>query len=124
VNINIPPHETRSFTTSCSLPEAATVVALTGHFHSRGKTFSVNLAPDGEHATDEIYRSRAWDEPPFNVLEKAPTLPPAGALQYTCEYTNTTDQVVKFGPHVETEEHCNLFAYFYPWESDDARYCF
>lgn len=124
VNINIPPRESRSFTTSCALPEAATVVALTGHFHSRGRAFSVNLEPDGQHPTDEIYRSRAWDEPPFQILPAPATLPAGGALQYTCDFQNTTEQTVKFGPHVETDEHCNLFAYFYPWELNDARYCF
>lgn len=124
VNINVPPRETRAFTTSCTLPQDATVVALTGHFHSRGKTFSVNVAPDGQHATDEIYRSRTWDEPPFQVLSPARAVPANGALQYTCEFTNTTEQTVKFGPRVETDEHCNLFAYFYPWESNESRYCF
>lgn len=124
VNINIPPHETRAFTTSCTLPSEVRVAAVTGHFHSRGKTFSVNLSPDGYSASDEIYRSRAWDEPPFKVLSPEPVLRANGALQYTCEFTNTTENPIKFGPEVEKDEHCNLFAYVYPWEDSEARYCF
>jgi hypothetical protein len=124
VNVDIPPRESRSFTTSCSLPNEVKVAALTGHFHSRGKVFSVNLAPDGINARDEIYRSRAWDEPPFQILSPAPALPAGGALQYTCEFNNPTDERIKFGPEVEKDEHCNLFAYVYPWESNEPRYCF
>lgn len=122
-NINIPPHAARSFSTSCALPEAAHVVAMTGHFHSRGKTFSVNLAPDGADPTDEVYRSRDWSEPPFTVLPAPRDLPAGGGLYYTCDYQNDTDMTITFGPHVETQEHCNLFAYYYP-SSDHDRYCF
>ena len=124
VNIAIPPRESRSFTTSCSIPSEVKVAALTGHFHSRGKTFSINLSPDGVTAKDELYRSRAWDEPPFKVLDPPAALPAGGALQYTCDFTNPTDREIKFGPEVEKDEHCNLFAYIYPWDADEARYCF
>ena len=124
VNIHIPPHESRSFSTTCGLSKPVKVVALTGHFHSRGKIFSVNLAPDGADPTAEIYRSRAWDEPPFKVLDQPIDIPAGGGLYYTCEFQNSSDLDIKFGPHVETEEHCNLFAYFYPWDDDKARYCF
>lgn len=124
VNIAIPPHSSRSFSTTCGMANDVNVVALTGHFHSRGKTFSVNLAPDGASPGEEIFRSRAWAEPPFNVLEKPRALPKGGGLYYTCDFQNDTDTMITFGPHVETQEHCNLFAYFYPWEEDHARYCF
>jgi hypothetical protein len=124
VNIHIPPRESRSFSTTCGLPTAVKVAAVTGHFHSRGKVFSVNLAPNGADPTEEIYRSRAWDEPPFKVLAQPIDLPASGGLFYTCDYQNRSDLDIKFGPHVNTDEHCNLFAYFYPWEEDKARYCF
>ncbi len=124
VNIHIPPRESRSFSTTCGLPKAAKIAALTGHFHSRGKIFSVNLAPDGADPTDEIYRSRAWDEPPFKILSTPIDVPAGGGLYYTCEFQNASDLDVKFGPRVDTDEHCNLFAYFYPWEDDKSRYCF
>jgi len=124
VNIAIPPHSSRSFSTTCGMTNAVKIAALTGHFHSRGRTFSVNLAPDGADPTDEIYRSRDWSEPPFVVLDVPRSLPNGGGLYYTCDYQNDTDTMITFGPHVETQEHCNLFAYFYPWEEDHDRYCF
>jgi hypothetical protein len=124
VNVHIPPRETRSFSTTCGLPKPVKLVALTGHFHSRGKIFSVNLAPNGADPTEEIYRSRAWDEPPFKVLATPVDIPAGGGLYYTCDYQNASDLDIKFGPRVDTDEHCNLFAYFYPWDDDKARYCF
>jgi hypothetical protein len=124
VNIHIPPHQERSFSTVCDLPEDANVAAMTGHFHSRGKSFSVNLCPDGVNPTEELYRSRDWNEPPFVVLDQPRHLSSGGGLYYTCDFVNDTDLDITFGPHVETQEHCNLFAYFYPWEEDHARYCF
>jgi hypothetical protein len=124
VNIHIPPHSSRSFSTTCGLPNPVKLAALTGHFHSRGKVFSVNLAPDGANPTEEIYRSRAWDEPPFKILAEPIDIPAQGGLFYTCDFQNRSDLDIKFGPHVNTDEHCNLFAYFYPWDDDKARYCF
>jgi len=124
VNIHIPPRESRSFSTTCGLPKPVKLAALTGHFHSRGKVFSVNLAPNGADPTEEIYRSRAWDEPPFRVLDKAIDIPAGGGLYYTCDFQNRSDLDIKFGPRVDTDEHCNLFAYFNPWDDDKARYCF
>jgi hypothetical protein len=124
VNIHIPPHDSREFSTTCGIDRDVKIAALTGHFHSRGKTFSVNLAPDGKNPSDEIFRSRAWAEPPFTVLDQPRDLPKGGGLYYTCSFQNDTDLDVKFGPKVETNEHCNLFAYFYPWEDSHARYCF
>jgi hypothetical protein len=109
------------------LPKETTLVALTGHFHSRGKAFSVNLKPDAATATDEVYRSRDWDEPPFTVLDNPMTIPAGGGLQYTCDFQNISNTAVKFGPHVETDEHCNLFAYYYPALPEDpggTHYCF
>ena len=123
VNINIPPRSERSFSTTCGMSSGVHIAALTGHFHSRGRTFSVNVAPDGKTAGEEIYRSRAWSEPPFTVLDQPKEVPAGGGLYYTCDFKNDTDQTFTFGPHVETQEHCNLFAYFYP-SFDHDRYCF
>lgn len=123
VNINIPPHSERSFSTTCGMSSGVHIAALTGHFHSRGRTFSANIAADGKNPGDEIYRSRAWAEPPFTVLEQPKEIPAGGGLYYTCDFQNDTDQTFTFGPHVETQEHCNLFAYYYP-SFDHDRYCF
>jgi hypothetical protein len=131
VNIHIPPHDSRSFSTTCDMPvdpskpaQTYKFVAMTGHFHSRGRTFSVNMCPDGKTPTDEVFRSKQWSEPPFTILDQPRDVPSGGGLYYTCDFQNDTDLDITFGPHVEYQEHCNLFAYFYPWEEDHTRYCF
>ena len=73
---------------------------------------------------EEIYRSQDWATPPFVVIDNPRPVPAGGGLYYTCSFQNDSDVDITFGPHVESQEHCNLFAYFYPWEEDHARYCF
>lgn len=124
-SINLPPRQMSEFTTRCVLPAGGTFVALTGHFHSRGQQFAVNSSMDGVMPGAEIYRSTTWAEPPFRTLDTPVTVPANGGLFYTCDFFNPTDFPITFGPHVEFEEHCNLFAYYYPSDPDArARYCF
>ncbi len=123
--INLPPRMDSSFRARCTLPAGGTFVAMTGHFHSRGQRFIVNESPDGEMVGRECYRSAAWSEPPFTVLQTPVVVPANGGLSYECTFHNTTDFPITFGPHVEFEEHCNLFAYYYPADPNArARYCF
>jgi hypothetical protein len=37
-------------------------------------------------------------------------------LQWTCTYDNPTDTDFKFGPFTDRNEHCNMFAFYYPTE--------
>ncbi len=126
MQINIPAKKSASFTTGCSVPHPVNVIAATGHFHSRGKRFTVSACRKDMREPDAtpFYASQSWDEPPFVALDTPIHLEANGGLEYTCEFENDTDQTIVFGPRVETNEHCNLFAYFYPWEEDHARYCF
>jgi hypothetical protein len=125
MQIKLPPHEQSSFTTGCAIPHDVNVIAATGHFHSRGRKFTVAACPvDMTKADAPFYESKSWDEPPFVALDTPIPLKAGGGLEYTCEFFNDTNNEIKFGPKVETNEHCNLFAYFYPWEEDHARYCF
>jgi len=124
--INLPPRSPSTFTTFCRMPANASFIAMTGHFHSRGRRFKVSPSADGTTASGaECYNSGSWGEPPFNVLPTPVNTVANGGLLYTCEFFNSTDLPITFGPRVEFEEHCNLFAYYYPAEPDSrARYCF
>jgi|LNFM01.1.fsa_nt_gb hypothetical protein len=130
--LNIPPRSTNvPFSRGCDLPAGGTFVAMTGHFHSRGRTFTVWDSTDGITPQNQCYRSANWAEPPFVVMDgregrPAPvTVPRNGGLFYTCSFDNPGNTPITFGPHVEYEEHCNLFAYYYPSDPDArARYCF
>ncbi|MDP3279208.1 MAG: hypothetical protein Q8Q09_28715 [Deltaproteobacteria bacterium] len=130
--LNIPPRSSNvAFSRGCDLPQGGTFIAMTGHFHSRGRRFVAFDSPNGVTPGNECYRSTNWSEPPFVTFDgtagrPAPlTVPPGGGLYYTCFFDNPTNVPITFGPHVDYEEHCNLFAYYYPSDPDSrARYCF
>jgi hypothetical protein len=105
------------------------LAALTGHFHWRGKSFEIRLwdglnkntygAPaDGEFdrmgPENTIFFSDNWNEPPFNLLDDGPDVPPGWGIVYRTTYVNLSENKYCFGPHVETQEHANAFIYFYP----------
>ena len=108
------------------MPQDITLVALSGHFHSRGTGFTISVADDQGEAGEQIYSSPAWDNPPFKTFNDDPvTIPAHGGLSYTCDFENNEPYDIVFGPHVEYEEHCNLFAFYYPRITDQgALYCF
>jgi hypothetical protein len=113
-NLDIPPHKTSEASKTVDLARSGyaadvKVIAMTGHFHSRGKAFSVDRM-SGEN----LYKSNNWDEPPFKRFDVPVDLKNGEQLSYTSTFVNNTELVIKFGPHVETQEHSNLFMYFYP----------
>jgi hypothetical protein len=63
---------------------------------------------------ENLYKSNNWDEPPFKRFDVPVDLKNGEQLSYTSTFVNNTELVIKFGPHVETQEHSNLFMYFYP----------
>jgi hypothetical protein len=120
------------------------IAAVNGHFHWRGRTFEVRLW-DGQNKNrdgspvgcrpcspgqtsgefdrmgiqNRVYLSDNWDEPPFATYSDSPiVVPPGWGIIYRTTYVNNTNQTIIFGPHVETEEHSNLFVYFYPGPED------
>lgn len=89
------------------------MLLMTGHFHSRGRKFIVGHW-DGTKLTDTIYSSGNWDDPPIQIHSTPLLLRATDSLAYITTYENPTDTEIKFGPHVEFEEHANLFMFFYP----------
>lgn len=89
------------------------MLLMTGHFHSRGRTFIVGRW-DGTKLIDTIYRNGNWDDPPIQQYSTPLTIRATDSLAYITTFENRTDTEIKFGPHVEYEEHANLFMFFYP----------
>jgi hypothetical protein len=117
-NLDIQPHTSASFTKKIDLAKLGInkdvkIAAMTGHFHSRGKAFDVSRY-DGDVKGESVYRSENWDEPPFKRYDTPLDLKAGQKLLYTSTFQNDSDMVIKFGPHVENQEHSNLFMYFYP----------
>jgi hypothetical protein len=122
------------FSATCPLAKEGpiTIVAAAGHFHSRGKRFTMNAySSTTGQAGDMFYESTAWDEPPF-TRDLNVKIPMGDLIQWTCQYNTlaaddcgdpTKNCCYTFGGLVETQEHCNAFVYYYPRGSTD-RNCF
>jgi hypothetical protein len=132
---------TPSFSGGCRFnPGTFHIAAVNGHFHSRGTRFRV-FTWDGRsagepNASDEIYESTRWDDPPMTRgLDVVP--PVNGGIRWTCEYQwrqpevgcdalNAADKspnkdcCYTFGPHVDVNEHCNVFVYYWPKVGQDV----
>jgi hypothetical protein len=115
-DVVVPPHSTSYATTRCVFPRPVKLLAVTGHYHFRGKEFTANVW-DGVSTGEELYHFTGYTEPYFarfsgNVQPEVP------GLEWTCRYENDTDQEFTFGPFTDKNEHCNMFAFYYPTLGD------
>lgn len=99
------------------------------------------LSPVTPPESQRFYVSQEWDDPPMDISPKLDrVVPPQGGVFYTCSYgwtqpspsiggcsgldsfdqtkymtpAENLDCCYTFGPVVETNEHCNIFVYYYP----------
>lgn len=115
IGLALPPYSASRFTKIVApFPWDVNILMMTGHFHSRGKKFSVWKFWSWE----EIYTSEEWDEPPVKIYDPPLFIESAERLIYFVDYYNDTPDTIYFGPHVEKEEHANLFVFFYPGPPD------
>ena len=116
-DVVVPPHSTSMATTRCVFPHPVKLLAITGHYHFRGKEFTANVW-DGQTTGDELYRFEGYTEPIFERFagKYQPEVP---GLEWTCRYENDTDQQFTFGPFTDRNEHCNLFAFYYPAQGEE-----
>ncbi len=138
---------TPSYSGSCGFGDGAgvTVIAANGHFHSRGKQFSMfkwdGVTAEAPPATDRFYASDSWDEPIMSTDMSVP-IASGGGVWWTCDFQwfppvapvtcadiNAADTQMendccyKFGGKVETSEHCNAFVYYYPKVDSTDVFC-
>lgn len=112
--VTIPAHTAATFCKVVKpISQDINILLMTGHFHSRGKNFYVGHW-DGTKLTDTIYHSSNWDEPPITSFNPAIHLNSLDSIAYITTYENRSNLEIKFGGHVETEEHSNLFTFYYP----------
>ena len=132
-NIKVCPGDTlRTYSATCRFARgrAVTVLAANGHFHSRGVKFTMT-GVDAQNAPlgEPFYLSTDWADPVW-TRDLGVTIPLNGGIGYSCSFTMAKGGCgdpangccATFGGHVETQEHCNAFVYYYP-KVDDAT-CF
>ena len=130
-NIRICPGDSNvSFAQTCRFArQPVTIIAANGHFHSRGVKFEMAPSDAQNQPGAMFYSSTEWADPVFTTGLSVPVAQNGGVF-FRCTYSmdsrecaDATDSCcATFGPHVETQEHCNAFVYYYP-KLDDAT-CF
>jgi len=132
-NIRICPGDTaRTFETTCSFARRdVTIFAANGHFHSRGRRFTMSVFDPAGPEAAPFYESQNWAEPLFEK-DIGAAVPSGGGIRYSCEFTvpptdcgNQADGCCfTFGGMVEFQEHCNAFVYYYPANGTSDVNCF
>jgi hypothetical protein len=121
-NIRVCPGDVdKSFSKTCKFnAQGVHVIAANGHFHSRGTLFQI-MPVDQQGTTGNVfYTSTSWNDPPM-TRDIDVVLPDNGGIEWTCEYTvdpgscgDPNDSCCfTFGGHVDQQEHCNAFVYYY-----------
>jgi len=130
-NIRICPGDSGvTFAQTCRFArQPVTIIAANGHFHSRGTRFEIFSSDAQNQPGAQFYTSTQWADPPF-VRDIGVPVAQGGGVFFRCTYSMAAQECADpadhccatFGPHVETQEHCNAFVYYYP-KLDDAT-CF
>lgn len=113
-DVSVPPG-TATATTRCVFPKPVKLLAITGHYHFRGKVFTVSTwdgsQPDAP--VQLLYNNEGYVDPAF-VRFTERNAPEVSGIQWTCGYENPGTATYTFGPFTEENEHCNLFMFYYP----------
>jgi hypothetical protein len=120
-DIEVCPGQTRAFEKVCQVPGPITVVGANGHFHSRGTRFSMFAWDPARGRGARFYDSPSWEDP-LMATGLDVHVPAGGGILYRCEFQAPAGTCgdadrgccFRFGPRVETSEHCNAFVYYYP----------
>ena len=100
----------------CRIPHDIHMAALAGHYHFRGHDFiGYRMAKDGADGP-EFYRTLSFGEPKFEIYTKEMPLQFAkdDRILWRCNYENESEATIPFGPREIDQEHCNMFAFYYP----------
>jgi hypothetical protein len=132
-----------TYSGACHLPGSSTIIGANGHFHSRGKEFTI-YAWDGisaahPPASEMFYDSTQWDAP-LMATSLDVSIGGGGGVWWDCAYewrqpisgcgpVNQKDKLQQndccytFGGATDVGEHCNVFVYYYPKAADSDVFC-
>lgn len=117
-DVFVPARSETTLSAECVFPKSIVLMAQTGHYHFRGRRFRTYRWDDGERG-DLIYEHEGYDDPLFQVYDPSdPLVFAAGqGLQWECLWMNDTGSDYEFGAFTDTNEHCNLFGFYYPTDA-------
>lgn len=107
----------------CPVPEGSSLHAVMGHFHTRGHDYKVTERQQNETTGKIIYEAK--DEPTFDfkLYNPAHQIAPKAGLEYSCGFFNSTGSPIGWGSDTQTQEHCNVTAYYAPAEEHKPSLC-
>lgn len=120
-DVLVPANAVSTRSGECTFPNPVTVMAMTGHYHYRGRHFeTLRLAGDGTELRPPLYVHEGYEDPLFEIYPPAmsPGFAAGESLRWTCTYDNRDDRDYEFGPFTDLNEHCNLFAFYYPTQTE------
>jgi hypothetical protein len=107
-DILVPAHSTATYTRHCSLPFDMNLIAAQSHMHRFGVGF------ESAFGGEPLIIHQGASEPQ-TIGYTPPRFGAKGTEVFaTCHYENTENFDVVGGPSFETQEMCDLSAYYYP----------
>ncbi len=114
--IDIAPGQRSRVEQFCPVPAGAKLHAVMGHFHQHGYDFQMMERMPDRDAGTMLYT--APDEPSFEFKRYNPAhqVERGAGFQFGCSFFNWSGQQITWGSGTQTQEHCNMTAYFSPAE--------
>jgi len=94
--------------------EIALIYAIS-HMHSRAVHFKAATA------TQTLYETTVWDEPPPKTFDPAIIVPANSTITYACDYNNNTGMPLTFGESAVKNEMCIFFGVFYATQASSPQ---
>ncbi|HEX3694988.1 MAG TPA: hypothetical protein VH374_06320 [Polyangia bacterium] len=118
--VDLLPGQRKTISHFCPMPSGSRLIAMMGHYHALGRHYEVTMGAPGDDSAAVIYQGQ--DENTLVFHEYAPQLavPDGAGLDFSCEYLNFRTAATMWGADTSTQEHCNMAAYYYPANDDDA----
>ncbi len=113
-DVEIPPKSDVSITASCTVPHDLDLVMLASHAHQYLQRFEIKLVRSGIVDPDPVYVSTDWDSPLRDFLAEPIALKMGDGLQFTCHYSNPTEQRIEYGLGVYNEMCAVMSVYSMP----------
>jgi hypothetical protein len=108
------PGQTKTVANWAPIDPGVNITAMMGHFHGRGTRYSVDLRRHGETSGTVVYQATNEQTFEFETFDPAPVPTDGQGLAFECDYDNTTTNTITWGANTNTQEHCNMAAYYYP----------
>jgi len=117
-DIDIPAGGDQTLTAEWTAPVDLTLVELATHQHRLGVYANIEIA-QGSGAPVLMYENHDWQHPPSFWPLGGLRLAKGDRMRITCQWHNTDDHTVRFGPKT-TDEMCFILGFYYRDPGDTA----